>query len=196
MANKTGAFGLRYVSGPRIVIPCYIASGYATALYKGDPVTLSNAGVDRDATGHYTAVELATLTDGAPWFGVIEGFNELQTDLTKQYNPASTERMAYVILATPETVFEIRGDGGGAPTSLFPGLNAVGVQGTASTVWGTSGVMLDEGTATAPSADQSNPMLILSFKNVEDNELGDYAIYRVLINTYNAVGTRLGVAGV
>lgn len=197
MANAQGAFGLRYVSGPRVVIPCYIASSYATALYKGDPVVLSNEADDRDTTGNRLAVELATLTDGGVWFGVIEGFNHLETDLAKQYNPASTERIAYVILATPDTVFQIRGDGQGTPTKLFVGLNAVGIQGTASTVFGTSGVMLDEGGTTAPSADQSNPMLILNFKNVEDNELGDYAIYNVLINTgRNATGSRLGVAGV
>jgi len=197
MANAQGPFGLRYVSGPRVVIPCYIAASYATALYKGDPVVLSNEADDRDATGHYPSVELASLVDDGVWFGVIEGFDEDPDNLTRQYKPASTERMAYVILATPNTVFEIRGCGGGTPTDLFPGLNAVGVQGTASTVWGTSGVQLDEGSATAPSDDQSNPMLILSFKNVEDNELGDYAIYRVLVNTgYNAVGERLGVAGI
>lgn len=196
MANNTGPFGLRYVSGPRVIIPCYIASSYATALYKGDPVTLSNETDDRDATGHRTAVELATLTDAGVWFGVIDGFNELTSDLSKQYNPASTERIAYVILATPNTVFEVRGCGGGTPTSSFVGLNAVGYQGTASTAFGRSGVALDEGTTTAPSADQSNPMLILGFKDVADNELGDNAIYRVLINTgYNATGTRLGVAG-
>ena len=196
MSNATGPFGLRYVSGPRVVIPCYLAAGYATAMYKGDPVYLSATTADRDATGTRTSIIKATLTDGGIWMGVIEGFDPLPTDLTKQYNPASTERIAQVVLAGPETVFEIRGCGGGTPTSGFVGLNAVGIQGTASTVWGTSGVMLDEGTTDAPDADLSNPMLILSFKNVTNNELGDYAIYRVLVNTaYGATGLRLGVAG-
>ena len=196
MSNATGPFGLRYVSGPRVVIPCYLAASYATAVYKGDPVMISDAAADFDATGYRTAIEKATVTNGGIWHGVIEGFDPLPADLTKQYNPASTERIAQVILATPETIFEIRGCGGGTPTGAFVGLNAVGVAGTASTVWGTSGVKLDEGTATAPSADQSNPMFILSVKNVVDNVIGDYAIYRVLINTqYAAAGLRLGVAG-
>ena len=196
MSNATGPFGLRYVSGPRVVIPCYLAATYATAMYKGDPVMISDVAADFDATGYRTAIEKAVVTDGGIWHGVIEGFEPLPSDLTKQYNPASTERIAYVVLATPETVFEIRGCGGGTPTSAFIGLNAAARQGTASTVWGTSGVQLDEGTTDAPAGDQSNPMLILSVKNVTDNTLADFAIYRVLINTqYAAAGLRLGVAG-
>lgn len=196
MSNATGAFGLRYVSGPKQIVTCYLAASYATALYKGDPVVLSNEADDRDTAGFYPAVEKATLTDGGIWFGVIDSFIPIASDLSKQYHPASTEQYVNVILGNPQTVFEIRGDGQGTPTKLFVGLNAVGIQGTASTVFGTSGVMLDEGGTTAPSADASNPMLILSVKNVADNELGDYAIYNVLMNTPGVVDVvRIGVAG-
>lgn len=201
MANATGPFGLRPVRSMNgapwngATIPCYIASGYATALYIGDPVTLSNEADDRDATGKKLSVELATLTDGGAIFGVITGMEPLESDLSKQYNPASTERVVHVAPAEG-VIYEIRGCGLGTPTDLFPGLNAVMLQGTASTVWGTSGVLLDEGGTTAPSADQSNPLLILNVKNVEDNTLADAAIYEVLINTPNATGKYIGVAGV
>lgn len=199
MSNNTAPFGLRPVrkfdgspwNGG--VIPCYVASTYATALYVGDPVMKSDESDDMDATGKRFTVELATLTDGGVIFGVIVGFNELQTDLSKQYNPASTERIAYVVPADG-MIFEIRGSGGGTPTDLFPGENAVMYQGTASTTFGRSGVMLDEGDTTAPSADQSNTLYILNVKNVADNSLDDYAVYEVLINTpYNATGRTLGV---
>jgi len=199
MSNKTGPFGLKPVrtfNGSPFngaVIACYVASTYATALYVGDPVMKSDESDDMDATGKRFTIEKATLTDGGIIFGVIVGFNELVTDLSKQYNPASTERIAYVCPADG-MIFQIRGSGGGTPTDLFPGENAVMYQGTASTVWGTSGVLLDEGDTTAPSANQSNTLYILNIKNVEDNSLDDYAIYEVLINTpYNATGRTLGV---
>lgn len=199
MANGTAAFGLKPVrmfnGSPYngAAIPCYIASTYATALYVGDPVMKSDESDDMDATGYRFTVEKATVTDGGIIFGVIVGFEPLQSDLSKQYNPASTERIAYVAPADG-IVYQIRGCGGGTPTDLFPGQNAVMIAGTASTVFGTSGVKLDEGTTTAPSADQSNPLYILNVKNVADNALADYAIYEVLINTpYNATGRTLGV---
>lgn len=200
MANATNYFGLRPVKrlggGQFVTIPCYIAATYATALFIGDPVTLSNEADDRDTTGKMLSVELAALADASPIFGVITGMEPLASDLTKQYNPASTERVVHVTLATPDTVFEIRGNGVAAPTKLTPGLNAVMAQAASgSTVWGTSGVALDEGTD-APAADQSNPLLILNIKNVEDNTLGVNAVYEVLVNTPNATGTYLGVAGV
>lgn len=199
MSNPTGAFGLRPVrllnggSWAQAVMPVYISASYATALYKGDPVIKDNEADDADATGYRFTVEKATVTDGGIIHGVIVGFEPLVTDLSKQYNPASTERIAYMI-PSEGVVFEIRGCGGGTPSSLWQGQNAVMVDGTANSSFGLSGVVLDEGTATAPSADQSNPLYILNVKNVADNELGDYAIYEVLINTpVNATGYRLGV---
>jgi len=199
MANNEGPYGLKPVrtfNGSPYngsVIPCYVAASYAAALYIGDPVTKSDEADDMDATGKRFTIELATLTDGGLVFGVIVGFDELKTDLSKQYNPASTERIAYVCPADG-MVFRIRGCGGGTPSDLFPGQNAEMIQGTASTAFGTSGVQLDEGTTTAPSADQSNPLYILNVANIEDNELGDFAEWEVLINTpYNAAGRTLGV---
>jgi hypothetical protein len=199
MANATNYFGLRPVKrlggGQLVTIPCYVAATYATALFIGDPVTLSDAAADRDATGTMLSVEKSGVADTSAIFGVISGMDPLVTDLTKQYNPASTERIVHVTLATQDTVFEVRGNGVAAPTKLTPGLNAILAQAAnGSTVWGTSGIALDEGTD-APAADQSNPLLILNIKNVADNELGVNAVYEVLVNTPNATGTYLGVAG-
>lgn len=200
MSNSEAVYGLkpvRTINGSPYngsVIPCYIAASYATALFVGDPVTKSDEADDMDATGKRFSVEKATVTDGGIIFGVIVGFNELQTDLSKQYNPASTERIAYVCPADG-IVFKIAGCGGGTPTDIFPGQNAEMIAGTGSTVFGTSGVKLDEGTTTAPSADLSNPLYILNVVNREDNELADFAEWEVLINTpFDATGRTIGIA--
>lgn len=199
MANAQGAYGLKPVrtfnGSPYngAAIACYVASGYATALYVGDPVMKSDEANDMDATGYRFSVEKATLTDGGVIFGVIVGMEPDPDNLSYQYNPASNERIVYVCPADG-MIFKIRGSGGGTPTDLFPGQNAVMYAGTASTVFGTSGVMLDEGDTTAPSADQSNTLYILNIVNKPDNTLADYAEYEVLINTpYNATGRTLGV---
>lgn len=199
MANATNYFGLRPVKrlggGQFVTLPCYVAATYATALFIGDPVTLSATGADRDTTGTMLSVIKSGVADASPIFGVITGMEPLVSDLTKQYNPASTERVVHVTLATQDTVFEVRGNGVAAGDKLTPGLNAILAQAAnGSTVWGTSGIALDEGTD-APAADQSNPLLILNIKNVADNALGVNTVYEVLVNTPNATGTYLGVAG-
>ena len=203
MANVTGAFGLRpdrHLDGSvwnGATMRCYVSASYATALFVGDPVLLSAVTAERDTKGRYLSINKSAGTDGAIVFGVIVGFEANPDDLTKVYNPASTEAIALVARASDDLIFTIRGDGGGTPTKGFVGLNAVMIASTAgSTTTGLSGMELDEGTSDAPAADQSNTLFILGFKEVEDNELGDSAIYDVLINTNNnATGRILGVAG-
>lgn len=200
MANATGAFGLRPVRHRNGTpyngqfIEAYVSSSYATALFIGDPVLMSPTLAEKDTTGERPTINKSAGTDGAIIWGVIVGFAPLQTDLEKVHNPASTERIAYVCV-DPDMIYEVRGDGGGTPSKVFPGQNAVLIQTAAgSTVTGLSGMHLDEGTTTAPSADQSNPLYILNIKRVEDNTLADNAIYEVMLNTNrNATGDRLGV---
>jgi len=52
--------------------------------------------------------------------------------------------------------------------------------------------MLDEGTGTAPTNDQSTPLVILHVSDVEDNELGDHALWDVIINTPQLLTTTTG----
>lgn len=201
MANTQNFWGLRpvkHIGGAPwngVTEKCYIASGYATALYIGDPVMISDEADDAEATAFYSSVEKATVTDGGIIYGVITSFDDSE-DSSTVYRAASTERYANVCV-DPTVVYEIRGCGGGTPTDIFPFLNAVMVDGTASTITGLSGVRLDEGTANAPSSDQSNPLLILRAANKPDNELGDYCVWEVLINTHQLRGAATGnVAGV
>ena len=93
---------------------------------------------------------------------------------------------------TPDIVFQVRDDGSGTPAPVFVCQNAELTAGTGgSTVTGLSSFALD---ASTPAATQTFPLLILGLSDIEDNELGDYAIWDVLLNTcYNATGLYLGI---
>ena len=203
MSNKTNAFGLRplrHRSGAPwngATQKCYIGAAYATALYIGDPVTLATQLDEYDSTGHCQAIIKSAGTTGILVWGVITSFEPNPDDLTKVYNPLSTARYANVAVASDDLIFIIRGDGGGTPSTVFVGQNAVMIANTTgSTVTGLSGMMLDEGTTNAPTTTQAYPLHILGLHDREDNELGDNAIWEVLINTNdNATGRIVGVTG-
>lgn len=200
MANTSGAFGLRpvrHIDGSPWngnVIKCYISSSYATALFVGDPVLLSPTLAEKDTTGMHPTINKSAGTAGTIVRGVIVSFEPNKDDLSKIYNPASTEAYAYVCM-DPSVVYEIRGDGGGTLTKVVPGQNAVMIATTTgSTVTGLSGMNLDEGTTTAPNTTQNFTLHILNIKNTTDNALGDDAMYEVLLNTCeNATGKYLGI---
>lgn len=198
MSNNQGAFGLRPVMHKNgapwngQTQPCYISAAYATALYIGTPVLLSPTLGEKDTTGRYQTINASSGADGTIIWGVIVSFEPLLTDLTKLYNPASTERIAHVC-TDRDVLYAIRGSGGGSVSKVLIGQNAVIYNSGGSTVTGLSSCTLDEGISDAPAADQSNPLLIEGIVNVEDNTLADYAMYLVSLNTRNATGDVLGV---
>ena len=183
MANADTPFGLRPVEINGAVCynakvtPYYVASTYATALFIGDPVIKvaggSNAsrvevpGAGSFEIGTAASVEKATAGDGNAITGVIVGFAADPDDLSLQYRPASTERVAYVA-DDPNQLFEIQADGAIPAASI--GLNAVLIFTHAgSTITGLSGVELDT-TSDAPAADASNQLTILRAVNRVDND--------------------------
>ena len=198
MANPDAPFGLRFsrnldgspATGLR---RAYISASYATALYIGDPVLWTPTLAQKDATAKYPTVIRSAGTTGTLIRGVIESFEPLPNNLTLQYNPASTERWCKIRVTTPNVVFQIRDDGDATPAAVFVGQNAVGDYTDAgSTVTGLSGFAID-GT-TAPTTTQAFPLHILGLADIEDNELGDFAIWDVICNTcYNTTGLYLGV---
>lgn len=200
MGNATGAFGLkpiRHISGAPwngATVKCYISASYATALYIGDPVLFSPTLAEKDTTGRYPTINKSAGTAGTLVRGVIVGFEPDPDGLEKVYSPASTEGYAYVVMDA-DVVFAIRGDGGGTPSKVFPGQNAVMIATTAgSTTTGLSGMNLDEGTTTAPNTTQNFTLHILGIQDKPDNELADNAVYEVLLNTNeNATGRFLGI---
>ena len=202
MANPTGAFGLRpvrKVDGSPFnggTIPCYIASTYAVALFVGDPVLITATTADRDTTGRYPSIAVSAGVDADMIFGVIDSFEPLKTDLSKTYNPASTERIANVII-DQNVIYQIRGDGGGTVDKNMTGANAAMIAtASGSTSSGLSGFHLDEGTTTAPQEDQSLPLVILGRADNPGETLADNTLWEVLINNgLNIVGSRVGVLG-
>jgi len=200
MANTEGAFGLRPIrtlsggSWSGSIVKCYVSSNYATALYVGDPVLITPTLTHKDPTGMHPTVIKSAGTAGTIIRGVVVGVEPNPNDLTKVYRPASTSGYVYVCLGG-DVVYEVKGDGGGALTSVVPGQNAVLIATTAgSTVTGLSGMNLDEGTTTAPNTTQDFTLHILAVKNAPDNELGADAVYEVLLNTCeNATGRFLGI---
>ena len=181
MANTNAPFGMRpvrYASGAPYngaVQPYYIPSSYATALYIGDPViktgTANTAGVTVPGAGFFdigTMPEINKATVGTTnkITGAIVGFATLVSDLSKQYNPASTERVAYVA-DDPDLVFEMQADGAIAAVDI--GLNAVLIYTqSGSTITGMSGAELDTGTTTAPATTVGFQLKILRAVNRPD----------------------------
>jgi hypothetical protein len=110
------------------------------------------------------------------------------------YNPASTERTAYVV-RSKDVVFAVRGDGGGTPSKVFIGQNAAMIATSAgSTSTGLSGWELDEGTTNAPNTTQTFPLQIIGIQEKEDNTLADDAVYEVILNTTElAAGDVIGI---
>lgn len=118
--------GFRYVGsifGENIMpreIPCQIATNYATALGIGDPVKRASDGSIQQA---------AAASDSI--FGVVAGFKYLNANGVMQvsnyypgsiaYTPDAQRTIAYVIPATPFTIFEIDANDGTTITTLANG---------------------------------------------------------------------------
>jgi hypothetical protein len=208
MANSDSRFGLtpvRYRSGAPYNGACNpyaIASNYGTALYIGDVVTrtgtanaaaITAVGAGTFPIGSLPEVEKTTAgdssTDAERQTGVIVGFAASPSaGLDKQYNPASTARVAYVA-DDPNLVFEVQCPS--ALTAAQIGLNAILLYTHGgSTVTGISGVEIDGGDGTAPAADASYQVRIIGQVNRPDNEPNAVynKVYVVLNNHTEAHG--------
>jgi len=210
MPNTNAPIGLRpvrYTTGAKYdgkVSPYFIPSTYATALFIGDPViktgTSNTAAVEAPGAGRFNIgtlpeINKATAGDGNRVTGAIVGFTALPTDLSKNYNPASTARIAWVA-DDPSIVFEIQADGAIPAASI--GLNAVFIYTqSGSTVTGLSGVELDT-TSDVPAADASNQMLILRAVNREDVDttITRAKVEVLLINHTEAMGNTAAGDGI
>lgn len=197
MANATTPFGLRPVrhlggvpwNGQ--VRRVYFDDSDATATYIGDPVVHDTTLAQMDTTAKSVTVIKGNLTTANTQLGILVGFEPYRTDLTKVYRVASTERWAFATYPDPSIIYQIRGDGSGTGHKMFPGANGVGVDAGGSTTTGLSGFAMDEST---PTTTQAHCLHILNLASFEDNELDDYAIWEVMLNTaWNATGNILGV---
>jgi hypothetical protein len=214
MANVDTPFGLRPIRHRNgapyngAVNPYYLRSDYAVATFIGDPVVktgtsnlvaVSAAGVGDFDIGTLPTINKATAGATNRITGVIVGFAPLPNDLTKQYNPASTERVA-LVCDDPDVIFEIQSDG--ALSAAQVSLNAVLIYtSSGSTVSGLSGAELDSGTATAPAADATYQLMIQRASNTPGNDItAAYCKVEVVISNHSEASgsttTSTGILGV
>lgn len=181
MANADTPFGfrpVRYASGAPYNGSANVyttASGDSTAIFVGDPVTLS--GTAQTINGvTYADVDQAATTNII--LGVVVAvLPETRDSLI--YRAGSTVRRL-LVCDDPDVLYEIQEVSGGTPLAIADiGLNGVFVVGSGSTVTGQSGVELNNaseaGTATLD-------VQIVGLVNREDNAVGEHAKWLVKIN--------------
>ena len=192
MANVDSPFGLkpvRHRSGAPYngaVTQYSTAAGDATAIYIGDPVTLS--GTSQTINGRiYKDVDQAATGDKI--VGVVVGVVPVTAE-SLRYRAASTQRIL-LVADDPNLIFEIQEvSGGTALTANDIGLNADFVVAAGSTTTGMSGVELNNATeATTNTLD----LQIVDFVNREDNEIGEHAKFLVRINRHQYANQVAGV---
>jgi hypothetical protein len=188
MANLNAPFGLKPVgyfngtpwNGKYNVY--YAPVGNATAIFRGDLVTMDGTG---SADGLYpgvkqTAAADITIVGVAIGFGTTPNFMADPTNLTRMYRPTSTA-MYVAVVDDPNVIFEIQEDSdGGAIAVTAIGNNADVVATAGSTTTGTSAMVLDSSDVVTTA----QQLRILRLVNRPDNVLGNYAKWHVLINEH------------
>ena len=166
--------------------PYYVASGYATALFIGDPVALTGTANTAAVEDYPIAAlpEVDRLDATAEYaIGVIVGVGPNRDNLSLTYSPASTANIVWVA-DDPDLIFEVQEDDtdGDALAAVDVSLNADMVYTHAgSTVTGISGAELDRSTKAATA---TLPLRLLRFANRPDNELGASAYWEVMFNLH------------
>jgi len=194
MPNVDNRFGLvptRYASGAPYngaYNTYFIPSTDSTAMFCGDPVTLTGTATD-DGVPH---VVKSTVGTGNVILGAIVGFEPDPNALSTNYRLASTNRVVYVA-DDPNLQFKIQGEGTLAKTSI--GLNAVLIYThTGNTITGASGAELDCGTTTAPATTAAFQLKILRLHNLPENEFATAnPIVEVKINNHQLANITAGV---
>lgn len=203
MANADTPFGLIPIkNAPFNEIPknyYYIPSSYATALFIGDPVVKTGTSNTVAVTtagrlfnpGSLPEINKATAGDTNKITGVIIGFLANPSDLSKNYNPASTERIA-IVADSPLQEFEIQEESAGSPLAATSvGLNANLVYAeSGSTATGLSGAELD---TTTPATDATFQLKILRLVDAPENAIGQHAKWRVKINNHTEANIVAGI---
>lgn len=183
MADTFTPFGLRPVwhpSGLDRAKAYTIASGYGTAIYKGDPVALVATGV------------VARGTAGASVLGVFDGVQYTDANGKPSYsnywpaNTAATDIIAWV-WDDPQTVFEIQANGPIGQTAV--GDQADFALGSPSTALGLSGAYLSSGTFAGSGS--SAGLRVIGFSQYPDNVVGSgYVIAQVQIAEHQFVANK------
>ena len=203
MANANIPAGLTPIkNSPFVEIPknsYYIPASYATALFIGDPVvktgTSNTSSVLSNGklypAGSLPEINKATAGDANAITGVIIGFEAIPSNLTLNYNTASTERVA-IVADSPHQEFMIQEETAGtalAATSVGLNANLVYAE-SGSTVTGLSGAELDTST---PATDASFQLKIKRLIDAPENAIGQHAKWLVLINNHTEANSKVGI---
>ena len=176
MANAAKDYGLvpKYSltgGGLPPCIKCVALSGYATKLFRGDPVILAGSG---DIYGR-PSVNIAIGSEGTEStgiYGVIVDFVPQNPDsLNLLYGAASTTRILMVMPALPTVVFQVNASNttGANPNDIGYGFDLYA--GTGSDLTGKSGWALDMGEDVQVGATTGQCRLV-GFANRPDNAIG------------------------
>ena len=159
----------------------FIPASDGTALFKGDAVKSHGSA---DASGKYATVIQAAAGDAIR--GIVIGFSDQPhvafdaDNLYRAYRPASTA-MYCLVVDDPDVIFEIQEDNAGNDIDAdMVGLNTDIEVGSGNTSSGLSGMELDS-SDTATALGQCR---ILGLADKEDNALGAYAKWEILINEH------------
>jgi hypothetical protein len=170
----------------------YKAADLAEAIFIGSPVKLAGSA---DTSGKYPTIQLAGA--GGPIVGAVVGFSNTPyiaadvTNLNLKHSPTLTAN--YVAVADdPDLIFECQEDSSTTFTADSVGCNCDLTTETGSTTTGKSTVELDCSTETTTSTLE---VRILRLVDREDNALGNYSKWEVMINVH-AYGHGLGATGV
>lgn len=181
MANPNAPFGAVPVknldSSPYngAVNEYYVPASDSTAMFIGDLVKHNGTA---DTSGVPQAIQ---ATAGATTLlGPVIGFRADPSNLSLQYRPASTLRY-FLVADAPDLVHVMQEDSADAAlTADEVGENCDIVVGTGSTVTGRSSMLIDSSTHVTTAA---NVRILRLHKN-SSNEIGNYAIWEVLINEH------------
>jgi len=198
MANTTAAYGLKPVSNNGILrvnpyyVPASLASlGIGTPVVRGGTSnTAATINGQHCPSGSLASIAVATGGDGNALTGSIVGFELIPTDLFKAgYNPASTERIAFVS-DHPDQQYTIIDDGANLLAVTSVGLNANLTVGTVNAFTGLDSTTLDTST---PATDATFQLKILGLSNRQNNELALSAEWVVKINNHTDSNVVAGV---
>ena len=184
------------LSGIFTVNPYYVPASLAS-LGIGTPVVRSGTANSVNTingqvypAGTLASIAVVTSGDGNKLTGAIVGFELIPTDLFKAgYNPASTQRIAYVT-DHPQQKYTIVDDASASVPVTSIGLNANLVVGTVNAFTGLDSTTLN---ATTPAVTATFQLKILGLNNRQGNELGTGAEWLVLINNHTDANIVAGV---
>jgi hypothetical protein len=164
----------------------FVSASDATAIYIGDPVTIS--GTNTETAGKYRTVARATLAAGNLWCGVMVGVEPISPetvttapDLSRKHRPASTAM--YVWVADDPGLEFLAGEDEGGAALVTGDIGNLGIMitGSGSTSYGTSGLLLDSSSFTSGTA--TGQILLCGLVDRADFALGgDGQLFRVKIN--------------